>query len=239
MPGFQVLRLHLTIGIMDGKSYFYTQIRLPMNLSPEMLEKNGYVLIETLDHSELVPFVRKYLYRSGLWPFGYFGFNLLMFLIIGVLAGAAVSGGNNIRISDILGMTFAGFALSFLLIPLHEFIHAIAYRMCGAREVSYDADLKKMVFMAMAHRFVTSAKELRFVALAPFATISLLALATIPFLNGYHFFTVLGLIFTHAAFCGGDFAMISYLNVHNDKEVVTWDDKFSKVSWFYGKPKSN
>lgn len=206
-----------------------------MNLSPEELESNGYKLIETLEHKELVPFVKRYLYRYGFWPLGYLAFLLLMLLTIGALAGYMIAMKQSIHFQDILGKTFIGFALSFLLIPLHEYIHAIAYRVCGAREVSYDADLKKMVFMAIAHRFVAGAKEFRFVAIAPFAAISILAFAVTPFLGGHYIFTAMGLIFMHAAFCGGDFAMLSYLDLHKDKEVVTWDDNENKVTYFYGK----
>jgi hypothetical protein len=206
-----------------------------MNLSPEELESNGYKLIETLEHKELVPFVKRYLYRYGFWPLGYLAFLLLMLLTIGALAGYMIAMKQSIHFQDILGKTFIGFAFSFLLIPLHEYIHAIAYRVCGAREVSYDADLKKMVFMAIAHRFVAGAKEFRFVAIAPFAAISILAFAVIPFLGSLYIFTALGLIFMHAAFCGGDFAMLSYLDLHNDREVVTWDDNENKVTYFYGK----
>jgi len=206
-----------------------------MNLSPEELESNGYKLIETLEHKELVPFVKRYLYRYGFWPLGYLAFLLLMLLTIGALAGYMIAMKQSIHFQDILGKTFIGFALSFLLIPLHEYIHAIAYRVCGAREVSYDADLKKMVFMAIAHRFVAGAKEFRVVAIAPFAAISILAFAVTPFLGGHNIFTAMGLIFMHAAFCGGDFAMLSYLDLHKDKEVVTWDDNENKVTYFYGK----
>jgi len=209
-----------------------------MKLSPEELESNGYELIETLEHKELVPFVKKYLYRYGFWPLSYFGFVVAMLLAIGALAGYMIAVKQNILLPDILGKTILGCALSFLLIPLHEYIHAIAYRGCGAKEVSFDADLKKMVFMAIAHRFVAGSKEFRFVAIAPFATISILSFAIIPFLGGHYIFTALGLIFMHAAFCGGDFAMLSYLDLHKDLEVVTWDDKENKVTFFYGKSKT-
>jgi len=208
-----------------------------MKLAPENLEKIGYLLLDTLEHKELVPFVRKHLYRFRFWPLFYFGFSVFMLAVIGTMFGNGVASSTKFNFSDALGNTALGFALAFLLIPLHEYLHAIAYRLCGAKEVSYDADLKKMVFMAIAHRFVAGAKEFRFVAIAPFAIISLLGFATIPFLTGYQVYIALGLIFTHAAFCGGDFAMLAYLDFHKDKDVVTWDDKENKVSYFYWKPK--
>ncbi|MHC1777854.1 MAG: DUF3267 domain-containing protein [Lentimicrobium sp.] len=209
-----------------------------MQLVPESLENNGYTLIDRLDHKELVPFVQQYLFRLHYWPVIYLGFNILMLAIIGLLIGSSVSTQPGFNTNDALSKLALGFAFAFLLIPLHEYLHAIAYRLCGAKEVSYDANLKLMIFMAIAHRFVADAHEFRFVAIAPFAVISLLGFAALPFLQGYYIYTALGLIFTHATFCGGDFAMLAYLNFHKDKEVVTWDDKVNKVSWFYGKPKN-
>jgi len=206
-----------------------------MKLTPEELENHGYRLIEKLNHHELIPFVKKYLYRVSFWPVFFLAFNFTLLAIIGGMIGKAIAV-EELDASRALGSTAIGLGLAFLLIPLHEFIHAIAYRICGAEEVTYDADLKKMVFMAIAHRFVATKNEFRFVAIAPFAVISLLAFAAIPFFSGYQTYTILGLIFTHAAFCGGDFAMSGYYSCHKHMEVVTWDDKENKVSYFLGKP---
>jgi hypothetical protein len=208
-----------------------------MKISPEDLEIEGYLQLDTLQHRDLVPFVKRYIYRFAFWPVFYFGFSILMLVVIGARLGTDLSSSPDFILAEALGKTALGFAFAFLLIPLHEYIHAIAYRLCGAKEVSYDADLKKLIFMAMAHRFVAGAKEFSVVALAPFATISLIAFALIPFLSEYHCYAALGLLFTHAAFCGGDFAMLSYLDFHKNKEVVTWDDKKNKVTYFFWKPK--
>lgn len=194
-----------------------------MKLTPEELESNGYQLIEKLDHKELIPFVKKYLYRFSFWPVFFLAFSITLLAIMGGMIGKAIAV-EELDGSKALGSTAIGFALAFLLIPLHEFIHAIAYRFCGAKEVTFDADLKLLVFMAIAHRFVAGKKDLQLVAIAPFALISLLALAAIPFSSVYQIYTIVGLIFTHAAFCSGDFAMLSYYSYHKNTEVVTWDD---------------
>lgn len=207
-----------------------------MKLRPEDLEKEGYILLDTLEHEELVFFVKKYLYRRGFWPVFYFGFILILLITI-VLLIRSKTGPGEFSASKAWGNTALGFALSFMLIPLHEYIHAIAYRICGAREVTYDADFKKMVFMAIAHRFVAGAREFAFIAIAPFAVITLFAFMLIPVAQGYQAYILLGLIFTHAAFCGGDIAMLGYLRFHKDKDIATWDDKVNKVSYFFGKPK--
>lgn len=207
-----------------------------MKTEPELLENSGYFLLDKLDHKELVPFVQQYLFRWSFWSLFYLLFSLVSFTTLVFHFINGYFSYPEFALKDALSKTMLGFGSAFLLIPLHEYLHAIAYRLCGAREVSYDADLKKLVFMAIAHRFVASSREFRFVAMTPFGFISLAAIATLPFLPGNYTFSALALVFTHAAFCGGDFAMLSYLEFHKGKAVVTWDDKVNKVTWFYGKP---
>lgn len=209
-----------------------------LKLTPENLESEGYLLLDKLEHKDLLPFVRKYLYQYSLWPIIYFAINIILLALMGGLIGKSIAS-QQMETSKALGYTGLGFAFVFLLIPLHEYIHAVAYRICGAKEVTFDADFKKMVFMAMAHRFVTSSRELIFIALAPISFISMAILLFIPFTSGYQIYAALGLLLTHSAFCGGDFAMLSYSYSHKDKTVVTWDDKVNKVSYFYGKSKGS
>jgi hypothetical protein len=37
--------------------------------------------------------------------------------------------------------------------------------------------------------------------------------------------------------CSGDFGILSYFELHKDKEVVTYDDIENKISYFYGRVK--
>jgi hypothetical protein len=41
----------------------------------------------------------------------------------------------------------------------------------------------------------------------------------------------------HTIACSGDFALLSYFEFNRKKEVVTYDDKENKVSFFYGREK--
>lgn len=205
-----------------------------MKAAPEDLEQAGYILLDRLEHRDLVPFVKKYLYRRGFWPVAYLIFILVNLGFIALLIRNGLSSGHHTA-SAMLGYTALGFVPTFLLIPLHEFIHAAAYRICGATAISFDADCKKLVFMAMAHRFVAGTRAFGLIAIAPLAVISLLALMLIPLAQGYQVYLLAGLLFTHTTFCGGDIAMLSYLRFHRDKHIATWDDKVNKVSYFYGK----
>ena len=61
-----------------------------------------------------------------------------------------------------------------LIIPVHEFIHWIAYKKEGANEVRFGAIWKSFVFYAAAHNFAADYKTFRRIALAPFYILSVL-----------------------------------------------------------------
>jgi hypothetical protein len=117
---------------------------------------------------------------------------------------------------------------------LHEYIHALAYRWQGAPEVSYDVQWRKFIFMAVADQFVASRRAFQVVALAPFVVISTLllgGLAVTPWPG-----VVLGALLMHTACCSGDFGLLSYFDAHPEQEVVTYDDRAGKVSYFFARP---
>lgn len=48
--------------------------------------------------------------------------------------------------------------------------------------------------------------------------------------------TLTGALLAHTAMCSGDFALLSYFDCQVDKQVVTYDDREKKISYFYGRP---
>ena len=205
-----------------------------MNLKPEDLESNGYVLLEKLDHLQLIPFVKLYINKrtpfsimymvSNLVAFGSAGYFLLSYYKLGVFT-----------ISEGFTHVAYGLAIAFALLPIHEYIHVLAYKSQGAKHTSYDANLKKFYFLAVADRFVANKREFQIVALAPFVVISTSLLVLFFLTTPLWTMTVLGVFLTHTAFCSGDFGLLSYFAFNKDKQVVTYDDKANRVSYFYGK----
>lgn len=205
-----------------------------MRLMPGELTAQGYVLLDSLAHMELIPFVRLYLKKRTPTSLFYTLSNVLL------AAGTAFWFFYSYAVKVIsLGTAFTyfsyGLAVAFMLIPLHEYIHVLAYKSQGAVQTSYNVNWKKFYFMALADGFVANKREFRIVALAPFVVITtsvlvLLCFATIPFT-----FTLLGVLLTHTAFSSGDFGMLSYFDFHAGKEVVTYDDHKNGISYFYGK----
>jgi hypothetical protein len=127
-----------------------------------------------------------------------------------------------------------GFAIAFVLLPVHEYIHVLAYKSQGAEHTSYDVNLKKFYFLAVADQFVANKKEFQIVALAPFTVITTAGFVLLFFTSPLWTMTVLGVLIMHTACCSGDFGLLSYFDFQKDKEVVTYDDKATRVSYFYG-----
>ncbi len=47
--------------------------------------------------------------------------------------------------------------------------------------------------------------------------------------------TLFTTLLIHSIACSGDFALLSYFEFNRKKNIVTYDDKENKVSFFYGK----
>ena len=204
-----------------------------MDIKPESLESNGYVLMEKLEHMELIPFVRLYMSKWTRFAIIYTICNVLVFASAGYYLIRYYKEGV-FSMEDGLTHLFYGFAIAFFLLPIHEFIHVLAYKSQGALHTSYDANLKKFYFLAVADKFVANKREFQIVALAPIVVISSLFGVLLFFTSPLWTVTILGTLLVHTAFCSGDFGMLSYFDFHKDKDIVTFDDKEGRVSYFYG-----
>ncbi|HEX5001702.1 MAG TPA: DUF3267 domain-containing protein [Bacteroidia bacterium] len=205
-----------------------------MKIRPDELTENGYFLINKLGHKELAPFIRTYIKKITIYSVFYYLCNLFIFGLTGYLL---VAGFNK---SDYdIGIRFNhfcyGLAIAFALLPLHEFIHVLAYKSQGAKNTSYSANLKKFYFMALADKFVANKREFEVVALAPFVLITTTLIVLFFLVNSNWTLTILGVLLAHTAMCSGDFGLLSYFEIHKDKKLVTYDDVENKLSCFYGK----
>jgi Putative zincin peptidase len=207
-----------------------------MKIKPEELIANNYILLDSLSHKELVPFVNKYMKKITAFSLIYLFSNLI---IAGVITYLFLKNNNENHISfGKAAIHFSyGFAIAFLLIPVHEVLHGLAYKLLGAPHTSYKANFKKFYFIAVADRFVASEKEFLLVALTPFITITITLVIALFFAGRIWTFTTLGVLLIHTAFCSGDFALLSYFQFNKEKDIVTYDDKEKGMSYFYGRAK--
>src|SRR6476661_6778084 len=147
------------------------QTRNFMNVHPNELPAKGFVQLDKLSHAELVPFIQRYLKTKTLYSILYYVSNMITFAVAGFLFVR----GYSLQTYDI-GERFThfsfGLSLAIALLPMHEYIHVLAYKSQGARKTSYAANLKKFYFMALADKFVANKKEFEIVALAPFVIIT-------------------------------------------------------------------
>lgn len=202
-----------------------------MNIDPEKLEALGYVEVERLPHKDIIPLVQRGLKLKNRYSRTYLFLNLLLLTILTTSLAYDIREGFY-NLGEGLNHVSYGVGIAFLLIPLHEYIHVLAYKHVGAKATSYDANLKKFYFMALADRFVANFHEFRVVALAPIVCISCMALIPLFFTTSEWTITVLALLLTHTAFCSGDFGLLAYMWAHADEGMVTYDDKTERTSYF-------
>lgn len=206
-----------------------------MKIKPDELSENGYFLLDKLEHKELVPFIQTYMKKRTKYSVFYYISN---FLVFGLVVYLFVKGYNlaDYSIGDRFTYFSYGLAIAFALLPLHEYLHVLAYKSQGATSTSYDANLKKFYFMALADKFVANKREFEVVALAPFVVITTILTILLFLVNTNWTLTVSSILLAHTAMCSGDFGLLSYFECNKMKQPVTYDDVENKISYFYGRP---
>ena len=207
-----------------------------MKILPESLEQDGYSVVEELKHDDLINFLRNNVKQRGLF---YYVFIVTLLILWTLSAFVITYYIINDKVSALKGILafFTGFGLVFIFIPFHELLHALAYRIVGAKEVSYYSNFKKFYFAAIAHMFVINLREFMIVALSPFLFVIVASLITAPFVNEFWRIVILGFTLLHTMFCSGDFYLLNYMQCGKKSGLVSYDDKVNKVSYFYRKDK--
>jgi hypothetical protein len=191
-----------------------------------------------LRHDDLLPFIQEEIFTRTWTMRVYYALNVLLLALSIWLAVVDVSKG---EIS--WGMVFKNFGLGILLaisllIPIHEGIHGLAYKMAGAPKVRYGVNWRKFYFYAVADKFVANRKAFLMVGSAPFAVVSAATVILIFFTPLQVKWFLLGVLFMHTGACAGDFAMLSYYERNRHfEDMLTYDDLDSGISWFYVKEK--
>lgn len=187
----------------------------------------------TLPHGEILPFVQEEFGRRGWLTRLYLLLNLAFLLFMILLAiwqvrHGLISAGTAV-LNSALG---AALALS-LLVPVHEAIHGLAYKLVGAPRVQYGSDIRKFIFYAMADHFVVAFPRFVVVALAPFLVINFFAALALFYVSLNYQWALFGVLFMHTGACAGDFAMLSFFLRHRREGVLTYDDVANHTSYFY------
>lgn len=212
--------------------------RLADNPTPtvaDLHDEHRFRRFATLPFDEIAPFVKAALKHRNPVTMAYWLLALLPML--GVLGYLGYAVGMKLGGKGAMGPAFGQFGfgvlVTFLLIPPHEYIHGLAFQWFGAHDVRYGADWRRFVFYATAHRHVLAPRQYTWAALAPFLVISgLLGLAFLLSGAAYPVFFLTAYAL-HAACCGGDFGIVSYLRQHRDRHLYSYDDVEGKQAFFY------
>jgi hypothetical protein len=195
----------------------------------EQWYNKGYRLEQTLDHNDIVPFVVANLKKLNLVTFIFYLANftgITAFIIYISLNFDSVS------IWQILLSLVLGAALIIPLVPVHELLHGIAYKLTGAKDVTYGANWQQLYFTASAHLFVAGYLKFIFVGLLPFAVINLAGAAMLMEIQPRWGIMIFFCMVLHNTMCAGDFGILGYFQENRKNTPVTFDDVKNQISYF-------
>jgi hypothetical protein len=199
-----------------------------MKLSIEDMNNNAqYQVVASFGNADLVEFISPYLSKISPWILFYWLFNLFLvvFLIVKIVFETKIG------VDDAIVFASLGFPATFVLIPLHELIHGWVYRYLGAKNIEYKVIWHKFIFLTIADKFVANRQEFTRVAIAPFLVINLLLISIYFFANGIFAYLILGSLLMHTGACSGDFALINYFYIHRQRQLLTYDEAQSEVTY--------
>ena len=146
-----------------------------MSVTPQDLqEDSNFERLDQVGHKDMVPFVLQYYFDERTWLLGIHWMltlgTAIAWLWIGITQGT--------QISAWLAAALWAVLVFLLIVPVHEALHGLGYYLLGARDLRYSGSLRSLYVYVIAHDFVATAREVTWVALAPFFVInSLLVVA--------------------------------------------------------------
>jgi len=195
-------------------------------------DDHGYDLILELDFNDMIPFVLKSIKRKSALSIIYAGINLALllfiaFYLINGIKSVSLAWGPVLR--QILTGIFAG---TILIIPIHELLHGLVYRILGAKKIRFGTDLQQFIFFVTADRFPVSGREIIYLALTPFTAINIITIFIIVTWFPHLMLFSLFLLLSHNMMCIGDFAMVNYV-MQGNKRIYNYDVVDERKSYFY------
>ncbi|HUW93602.1 MAG TPA: hypothetical protein VMV74_10600, partial [Bacteroidales bacterium] len=118
----------------------------------ELEDSSKYCKILTLSYSNIAPFVLERLLKGSI------SMILLWILLIAAAFMTTVFWPGLIFKSGephiLKGLLTGAVLIPVLLVPLHEGLHLLPFRLAGARDIRLGSDLKQGIIYITAHRFV-------------------------------------------------------------------------------------
>lgn len=202
-----------------------------MKVDVQELNAEHYILLDKLAHDELHLFLNDKLKMRKKWFF-----YVYMIILIVSLGSLSYTVTKNLMIGTLdfvqaILYILLGIGITMLFIPLHELLHYIAYKIAGAKSVTFISNIKKFYFATVAHKFVANLSEFTFIAILPFSVVLIGTLVSLPFLPLELQLTAITVLAVHNMFCSGDFTLLNYLA--SNRGMVTYDDTELGETYFY------
>lgn len=183
-----------------------------------------------MHHASLAEFVIEYFIRRPTWVVWLH--HAMSLITVAAVALVIETQDTTLRAGlAAFGLAFA--ALLVVILPIHELLHAAAYRLAGARDIRWDYSVKMAAVWVIAHRFVATTRPFLFVALAPFAIniVLILGAMLVPKLAVFLLF----LLLWHLHGEIGDWSLLNFIWIHRRLGFWTFDDADAGKSYFYGR----
>ncbi|HEX7708946.1 MAG TPA: DUF3267 domain-containing protein [Thermoanaerobaculia bacterium] len=197
----------------------------------EQLSSDRYELLGQMTHATLADFVVEYFFRRMTWVV-WLHHALSALTLAAAIGVAAQQERGFIRGLGDFGLAFV--AMLVVLLPVHELIHAIAYRLAGAGDIRWDFSVRMMAVWVIAHRFVVDTRQFAFVALAPFVVINAALIVSILLFPEAAVFLLFVLLW-HLHGCAGDWSLLNFVWINRDRGFWTFDDDNEGRSYFFGR----
>ncbi|HEU4725776.1 MAG TPA: DUF3267 domain-containing protein [Candidatus Eisenbacteria bacterium] len=196
----------------------------------ELEDHRMWELVDAIPHDGLHAWVRRYLFAPTWIVAAYWGVNAAALLVVYIVWRSSDTSMLEAFPTICLGMVM-GYVL---LLPIHEIVHAGAYRLVGASNVRIRYDLRRTTALCIAPGEVLSGTRFLLVCLAPALLINpILAVVTAIAPVGTVALGVSGALLLHIGACSGDIAFVNYLWLHRGRQLYTLDDATRPRTAFY------
>ena len=206
-------------------------------LTPDDLNDPArFELLAEIEHRQIKRFILEQINPSLRIVRIYSAYQVIMILTLIFLITKAVISYSRGLSGPVQQITYAVVFSFTALVIIHELLHALAYRICGARRLKAGAVWKKFVFYVMADKEVIGFKAFRIVAYAPLVVVKLtcLLLGVLYWYTPYAYF-FFSIMCIHSLFCAGDMAMLAFYRAHTGREIYSYDDPARGKSFFYAR----
>lgn len=195
----------------------------------EELHSEEYEQLANLRHADLVDFAAQYFFKRKSWFTRLHHVASLLTLAALVYATWATQPGVDRWLTQFgLGVV----AFLFVLLPLHEALHALGYRLAGARHLRWNWTRRGLAVYVLAHRDVVAARPFVFVAMLPFLAINA-ALIAATLWEPRHAVALLSMLLLHIGGSAGDWALLNFLLANRRRDVYTYDDADAGETFFF------